>query len=199
MKHLIALFFVFSSLPAFSYQLRSQLELNDSNELYKRVIMTCLNGETVCEDTCGVAKGCILPETICKDCASMANDDLRTMLTNVKMKFTTDPMFVESALVSKFFKEKKFMTVAYDTFLNFINPEDKEKIKATYESLCYVDVDSAMLLVTIDENEKLDKLVGTICHDRLGYSSILPMESNPNFSNKTLDFWQNLGIGMKLN
>ncbi|MBC7464986.1 MAG: hypothetical protein H7256_03250 [Bdellovibrio sp.] len=198
MKHLIALIFVFSSLPAFSYQLRSQIAINQSNELDKRLIMTCLNGETVCQDTCNIANGCILQETICEDCASAKSQLLRTMVTDIKSIFKTDPMFVESVLVSKFFREKKFMTISYDTFLNFFTPEKKDQIKADFESLCYVDVDSAMMLVTLDEKNQMEDLVGTICHDRLGYSSILPMELHPNFSNKTLDFWKNLGVGVKL-
>lgn len=192
MKNIITLLFVFFTIPAIGYQLRSQIATTQNDELEKRLIMTCQPEETICQQTCGIQKGCILPETICQDCATRQSQLFTTLFTDIKSIFKTDPMFIEPAQVAQFFRTKKFMVITYDAFLNFITPEKKLKIKADYESLCYVDVDSAMMLVTIDEQtSQMSDLVGTICHDRQGFSALLPMELNTNFSNKTLDFWKN--------
>ena len=193
MKNLIVLLTVFTSLNAFSsYQIRSQLATIENNEIEKRLILTCSAEETICQQTCNIQKGCILKEVICEDCATQQSQLLHTVLTDVKSKFSTDAKFVNNDYVADFFKSKKFMTVSYDSFLNYFTPEKKEELKKTYESLCYATADGAMMLLTINDNNQLEDLVGTICHYSNGRSLVLPIELNSDFSNKSINYWDRL-------
>ncbi|MFZ3231050.1 MAG: hypothetical protein WA160_12660 [Pseudobdellovibrio sp.] len=194
MKTLLFLFSITLSLQTFGYQFRSQITTSPSDEIVKRLILTCKAEETICQEICSIRKGCILNETLCEDCATQQSQVLHTLFTDITSVFRTDVMFVDNKLIAEFFKRKKFMTISYDSFLNYFNPEKKSEIKATFESLCYVPVNDATILTVISDTNNLEEVIGMICHDTDRNAVILPIEMNLNFSNKNLDFWQKLNV-----
>jgi hypothetical protein len=193
MNQLILILSVFLiGLQSEAFSLSSQIAVNTSGELTKTLNLQCESRDILCEETCGHPSLCQIPETFCEDCATASSAILHTVFTDIDKVFKSEFAAIDQAQFSQFFKTKKFLTLAHDSFLNLFTPEKKLEIKAQFESLCYIqNVRSSMLLTTLTEENQVDQLVGVICQDQKGQSVILPIQFNPLFSNKGINFWSN--------
>lgn len=184
----IIIFTAISSI-SFAYEIKTALLLNSNNEVEKQLTMTCKESDVLCLQTCQDQKKCVLPETFCEDCATQKSQVFSMLFTDIESILKTNIVFIDQTVVAEFFKQKKFMTVRYDSFLNYLNPEKKMEIKSKLESLCYVSVHEAYVLTTLDDNNNLNDIVGVFCQDKTNQTVLLPTFFNPLFSKKSMDFW----------
>lgn len=181
-------------------EIKSKIALLTSNEVQKFLEVRCdQKNSGFCENLCANAASCEIPEIICEECVSQKSQMMYTVFNGVESIFKANIMNVEEAQLLNFLKTKKFMSIPHDTFLNMFTPQKKEQLKKEFEKLCLINVQSAVLLATIDEKNQADELVGVICQDTMG-SVVLPVEMNANFSQQQAqNFWNKLNteIGIR--
>ena len=188
---------MFISLSAGALELRSKMSLSDSGELSKYLEVTCTNNTTTCQQLCGNQSICQIPEVLCEDCVSQKSQLMYTIFTDVNSIFKADIMFISEQQLIGFLQKRRFISIPHDIFINMFTPEKKELLKKEFEKLCYINVQSATLLATVNEKNQADELVGVICKDNMG-SVVLPMQLNPEFSKQESQFWDKLNTEMGL-
>jgi len=197
-KIFLALSTVLFALCTNAVELKSKLTLSDNGEMQKYLEVTCQPNSTVCQNLCGQQQICQVPEVLCEDCVSQKSQLMYTIFTDINSIFKADIMFISEEQLIGFLKKRKFISIPHDIFLNMFTPEKKELLKKEFEKLCYINVESATLLATVNSRNQADELVGVICKDKTG-SVVLPMQLNPDFSKQQTDFWDklNIEIGMR--
>lgn len=197
-KIILALSTVLFALCTNAVELKSKLTLSDNGEMQKYLEVTCQPNSTVCQNLCGQQQICQVPEVLCEDCVSQKSQLMYTIFTDINSIFKADIMFISEEQLIGFLKRRKFISIPHDIFLNMFTPEKKELLKKEFEKLCYINVESATLLATVNSRNQADELVGVICKDKTG-SVVLPMQLNPDFSKQQTDFWDklNIEIGMR--
>lgn len=197
-KIFIALSTVLFTISTYSVELKSKFTLTDTGEMYKYLEVTCQSQSNVCQNLCGEQQTCRIPEVLCEDCVSQKSQLMYTIFTDINSIFKADIMFISDEQLIGFLKKRKFISIPHDIFLNMFTPEKKELLKKEFEKLCYINVESATLLATVNSRNQADELVGVICKDKIG-SVVLPMQLNPDFSKQQADFWDKLNteIGLR--
>lgn len=181
---------IYLPLSAQAFSFSSQISVSAAGELTKTLNLQCSPKDTLCLKTCDNAYLCQIPETFCEDCATASSAILHTVFTDLTRVFKSELIAIDQNQISQFLKTQKFMTLSHDSFLNLFTPENKQEIKAQFESLCYTkNVQTSLLLTTLNEQNQIDQLVGIICQDQKGQSVILPMQFNPLFSKKRIEYW----------
>lgn len=186
----ITLALMLFSFSTHAFIFSSQMTVNSLGELSKTLNIQCSSHDNFCYQTCGNKSQCVITETFCEDCATASSAILHTVFTDLSRVFKSELTTVDQIHLSQFFQTKKFMTLSHDSFLNLFTPEKKIEIKREFESLCYIqNIQSVLLITTLNEQNQIDQLVGAICQDQKGQSVVLPMQYNPLFSNKRIYFW----------
>jgi hypothetical protein len=190
---------IISSLNVSALEIQSQLSVQPSGEIEKFLDVTCQkNQKDFCEQLCSSDTYCKIPEILCEDCVTQKSQLMYSLFTDVNSIFKADIMFIEPVQLIGFLKNRKFISIPHDLFINMFTPEKKDQLKKEFEKLCYINVENAILLATVNENNQATDLVGVVCKDTMG-SVVLPVTLNPEFSNNQPDFWQKLNedIGYK--
>jgi hypothetical protein len=190
MKKLILLTTLFVSNLMFGFTIQSKITVSITGEIEKYLEMNCnpLRKDSTCLQLCTNQVKCVIPEVICQDCGTKQSQLMYSIFTDVNTLFKSDTKMVDTNSVISFLKNKKFISIPPDLFINMINPEKKDVLKVEFEKLCPTKVNNAILLATVNEQNKADQLVGVICNDNIG-STLLPIQLNPDFSNAKSDFW----------
>lgn len=202
MKKIISIFFLsMITLQTQGVELKSKLALGPAGEFQKFLEVSCAaNDKPICNEVCNNDVLCKVPEVLCADCITQKSQLMYSIFTDVNSIFKANMMFIDTAQLIGFLKNKKFLSIPPDLFINMFTPEKKELLKKEFEQLCYIHVESATLLTTVNENNQVDEIVGVICKDTMG-SVVLPITLNPEFSNEQTDFWQKLNteLGLPIN
>lgn len=191
-KIITLLMFSFLSLQTTALELKSKIAVDSSGEIEKFLEVSCSTKDnSFCQQLCQNPTTCKVPEVLCEDCVTQKSQLIYTVFTDVNSIFKADVLFIEPVQLMGFLKNSKFISIPNDLFINMFTPEKKEALKKEFEKLCYINVQSATLLATVNEKNQAEELVGVVCQDNLG-SVVLPISLNPEFSNKENDFWAKL-------
>jgi hypothetical protein len=194
MKKIILMIFSFLSLntTALALELKSKIAVDPTGEIEKFLEVSCSTKDNhFCQQLCQNPITCKVPEVLCEDCVTQKSQLIYTVFTDVNSIFKADILFIEPVQLMGFLKNSKFISIPNDLFINMFTPEKKEALKKEFEKLCYINVQSATLLATVNEQNQAEELVGVVCQDNLG-SVVLPISLNPEFSNQQSDFWTKL-------
>ncbi len=182
----------FLSLQSLALEMKSKILVNGNGEIEKFLEVSCTTKDNnFCQQLCENPVTCKVPEVLCEDCVTQKSQLIYTVFTDVNSIFKANVLFIEPVQLMGFLKNSKFISIPNDLFINMFTPEKKEALKKEFEKLCYINVQSATLLATVNEQNQAEELVGVICQDNLG-SVVLPISLNPEFSNKETDFWTKL-------
>lgn len=192
MAKLIYLIFTLQlCVQAFAYDVASKITIDEKGAVQKYLQLTCSSKENLCKKLCKNSTECKIPEVLCQECATQKSQLLYSVFTDVNSVFQADVEFISEEQFVGFLKNRKFISIPHDLFLNMFTPENKEVIKLEFERLCVTDVSKAILLATVNSKNEADELVGVMCKDDYG-TLVLPMHFNLNYSNKKSEFWNKL-------
>ena len=192
MKTILTTILFALSIQTFALDMKSKIAVDATGEIQKYLEVTCgTNEKNFCQQLCSDSTSCRIPENLCQDCVTQKSQMMYSIFTDINTIFKSDIMFVENQQLLTFLKNKKFISIPHDLFINMFTPEKKDALKNEFEKLCQIRVQSATLLATVNEDNQADQLVGVICQDTMG-SVVLPISLNPAFTNQQVDFWENL-------
>jgi len=195
MKQILSiLFFSVLSLQIQALEMKSKISADASGEIQKYLEVVCSSKDNgFCQQLCTNPAICKVSEVLCEDCVTQKSQLIYSVFTDVNSIFKANILFVDQIQLIGFLKSTKFISIPNDLFINMFTPEKKEFLKKEFEKLCYINVQSATLLATVNEKNQADELVGVICQDNIG-SVVLPISLNPEFSNQQSDFWEKLNV-----
>lgn len=195
MKQILTLLILsLTSFQLMALEMKSKLSVDATGDLDKYLEVSCTSKDSdFCQQLCLNPVTCKVPEVLCEDCVTQKSQLIYSVFTDVNSIFKANIMFVEPAQLLGFLKTTKFISIPHDLFINMFTPEKKESLKKEFEKLCYLNVQSATLLATVNAKNQAEDLVGVVCQDALG-SVVLPIGLNPEFSNQQSDFWDKLNV-----
>ncbi len=178
------------ALPGYSFTFSSKIAVDRNGELKKTLTIECTAQDSLCQQTCEYSSRCEVSETICEDCATSSSAVLRTVFTELPQIYKSELLPIDQKQISQFLKSQRFMTISDDSFLNLFTPENKQELKSQFMHLCFVrNIQSVVLITTIDQQNHIDQLVGVLCQDELGQSVLLPTQYNSLFTDKKINYW----------
>ena len=195
MKQVLTIFiFSFLCFQVQGLEMKSKISADASGEIQKYLEVLCTTKDNgFCQQLCTNPVICQVPEVLCEDCVTQKSQLMYTIFTDVNSIFKANILFVEPVQLMGFLKNTKFISIPNDLFINMFTPEKKEILKKEFEKLCYIHVESATLLATVNEKNQAEELVGVICQDTMG-SVVLPVSLNPEFTSQQSDFWDKLNL-----
>ena len=196
MKNIISIFaLLVLSLELNAFEIKRKFSTQMTGEFEKFLEISCTaKDKNFCNQLCANDLICKVPEVLCEDCITESSQLMHSVFVDdVNLTYKADIMFIENNQLLGFLKNRKFMSMPYDFFLNKFSFNRKEILKKEFEKLCYINIESATLILTVDDKNAASQIVGVICKDSEG-SVVLPINLNPEFTKQQTDFWQILNV-----
>jgi hypothetical protein len=188
-KLILTLLLTTFSISGWAIDYNSKLEISSNGEINKYLEVTCNKNEsTFCSRLCANESSCAIPETLCQDCTTQKSQLMYTIFTDINSMFKSSSQSIQDAQVVQFLKTQKFLTITSDSFLNWVTPENKDALKLEFNKLCSNTAIDSTLLVTVDNQNQADQLVGIVCRNNQ-QASIAPVTLNPEYSLQNSNFW----------
>lgn len=176
-----------------AFNIESLTDFNAQGDIIKNLTITCEKDDTFCISLCEAKDQCVIPETICQDCMSPKEQVVYSAFNEITTYLNTELSGISNQLVIYFFKNRQFMSITHNSFLNYFNPEEQSEVQKSFNQLCRIKSPrQSFLIATINPNKGIEAIVGIACTDAFGKTSIFPMINNPNFTGTQSNFWQNL-------
>lgn len=196
MKKFILVASLIMSQNLLAYKMHSQISFTAETGLSKSLIIDCSEGELLCKKTCDNVVSCIVPEVLCADCASEKSHEMNTIYSSKADEyFQSGRIITSDNAISYFLKNKKFMTIGYDLFLNFLTPELSSEISIVFNNICGNNSNKNLMLAEINsETNNIQAIPGIICADPDENAQLHELIFNPKYSLQKNKFWKALQI-----
>lgn len=183
-----------------AFLIESVTDFNAQGDVIKNLTFTCEKNEIFCKSLCEVKAHCVIPETICQDCMSPKEQVVYSAFNEITTYLNTELSGISDPLMIYFLKNRKFMSITHNSFLNYFNPEEQSEVQKSFNQLCHIkNPQQSFLIASINQNKGIEAIVGIACTDAFGKTSIFPMINNPNFSGQQSNYWQNLAQQARVN
>lgn len=195
MNHFLSILWIIItfSTPMFGFEIKTHVE-RINNEIAKKTIIKCSEHELTCLNICSNQNECTISEPFCIDCLGKKEHTFNIIFSDkVEMYFAKSQNQLPQNLVNYFLKNESYLLLEYDTFLNYMNPENSELHLAQMQRLCSNQSTDNLLIVSLDKTTLSNaRLIGIICQsDFLRKSTVYALAPiyNPN---ETQSYWENL-------
>ncbi len=190
---LLLITFFLNTQIAYSAQFKSDLKFDLLTGLSKKLIITCDNQEQLCTELCAKQDACHFEETLCADCGTEKSQEVHMIYNQLDNYIEATSQIVSSHDLGYFLNNKKFLTISYDFFLNYFNPESSSDLALVFNNICKTQSVNNLILVEIEEQKNtISSIVGAICTDEHGFSLLRNITLNSNYSTESDHYWRKI-------
>lgn len=164
MRFFVSLLFL-ASFQAFAWE--ASVKMSDSLEM--TLNLTCEEGETLCEDTCGVTQNCAIEAGSCKNCIG-ANTFISHFYREVGRLFqSTKRMLSPEDSAALLARQKKLIFLEASGPYNIYSGVGDLRTERHFESLCQGQFFSRPIVIaTLDARSRVQRASHVICHGDFG-------------------------------
>lgn len=179
-----------------AFQVESSFNLSEKNGLEKNSLFICQAQESFCMNLCRNQDKCMIPETLCIDCLSQKSQDITIIYSEPHTYFQSQNKFVNLIALSYYFKNKKFLLLDYQSFMNYKSPEKTEVHLNHFQQFCSNNSLNNLIILDIDPiTFSIKSIPGIICQSEAEQSYVLPLEVKTEFKKiDQLDLWKSINL-----